>query len=346
MKIKARILINYMFLILHKAYCFLLSFKFIFYNFRVLTKGDVVIVSKLAELGDIIACTAIFDYLSDDIKGKTVFYVISTRIELDFDKNVKHFKFKKEVAQSYYHWLLLRKMVTFFKKNRIIDLNLNGAWCHKTNKKYFLNDTGINENNYYHYGGLFASAFNIPYYIIIENRNLSKQILKLESCEELVSIDKTKILVILHVKSRDEFRNWPIENWIKILENLDPLKYQIVEIGQEKCLDAKNIYFFPSTNLNQIFYLLSKGDIFIGIDSVFAHVAEIFEIPSLIIIGTLKRFAYQVPYSSYFHKNKLKYLIRKNLPIEKIEVIEVQNKLSLILKGINERQELSNSQMI
>lgn len=324
--------------IFHKLYCIFLSLKFIITNFKNLINGNVFIVSKLAELGDIIACLAVFDYYSNEIKNKAIFYFNADRINLKLNDNISDINFKQEKVLSYYHWLSLRGMLNCFKKIKLIDLNLNGAWCYRTRKKYLINKLRINEHNYYNYGGLFSSSYNIPYNSILDNRDYSKKILKLEKYEDVLKMDNSKILVIVHANSNDKNRNWTIENWNKILKYFDNEKYCVIEVGFNKTITNNVVQYFPTNDLNKIFNLISKSQLFLGIDSSFAHVAEIFEIPAIIIIGIYNRFSYYIPYSSFYHKNKIKYLVRKNMPTKDIKVEDVQKKLNLVLNEINESE--------
>lgn len=299
------------------------------------------------ELGDIIACTAVFDYLSEELKDKSVFFIIDDRIELEFNQHIIYCRFKLYKVKSYYHWKLLKNILTFwFKKTIIYDLNYNGSWCYKTKKKYFLNSTHINENNYYFYGNLFTSSIHLPFSTILNSREFSKNLLKLENYDQILKVDYNRIKIIIHPLSNNKIRNWPFENWDNLLSSYDISKFQIIEIGREKSLRSNNVLHFNSTNLNQIFNLISKSDLFIGVDSSFAHVAEIFEIPSVIIIGKLYKFAYHIPYSSYYFKNNRKYLIRKNQPMEEIRVSEVKKKIEKVLIEVYVNNEKAHFQKI
>ena len=94
-----------------------------------------------------------------------------------------------------------------------------------------------------------------------------------------------KPILAICTKSKEPVKNWPIENWLELIENLKE-KFFIIQLGDECEPFLSNITRFAGKlSMRQSAAILSCAQIFIGPDSLLMHIANGLNIPSLIIFG-------------------------------------------------------------
>ena len=79
-------------------------------------------------------------------------------------------------------------------------------------------------------------------------------------------------------------------------------------------------------SLQENAWIARNASLFVGIDSCFAHVANCFNIPSIVLLGTYKAFSFYTPFSNVRENRKelRKYSINS---IGEQEVIELIGKM-------------------
>lgn len=91
-----------------------------------------------------------------------------------------------------------------------------------------------------------------------------------------------------------EGRNWSLENlkiFMKHLRARIPNDYAIVEIGSRvPKSEIADIDLVDKTNLRELFSIISQCHFLVGIDSLPFHVAQAFEVKSLILFGATRPF--------------------------------------------------------
>lgn len=73
----------------------------------------------------------------------------------------------------------------------------------------------------------------------------------------------------------------------------------------------------------ELAYIISKAKCFIGIDSGFAHFANAFDIPSVIILGEYRLFKKYMPYSGSFATRTGSVVIQNDGPASFVAVEDV-----------------------
>ena len=109
-------------------------------------------------------------------------------------------------------------------------------------------------------------------YIYIEPIDLKK-----------IGIDKNKKWICIHPKSSDPMKDWPY-----FCELIDLLKkdYEVILMGGKKDPIYKDVIDLrEKVTLQQLAFVISKCDLFIGVDSLGAHIATSLGIPSIILYG-------------------------------------------------------------
>ncbi|HOG20110.1 MAG TPA: glycosyltransferase family 9 protein [Salinivirgaceae bacterium] len=101
-------------------------------------------------------------------------------------------------------------------------------------------------------------------------------------------LDKEKINIVLHPKSKGSAREWGLENFKNLIEILDPLKYNIILTGSEqegKAFRDTLVSSFPHVldtsgrlSLIQLVSLIAQSDALIACSTGPLHIASILDI--------------------------------------------------------------------
>lgn len=78
-------------------------------------------------------------------------------------------------------------------------------------------------------------------------------------------------------------KNWPLANWEELVSN-NP-GYSFIQLGLANEELVKGAVDLRGTSIRQAFAIVKASKAFVGIDSVFAHAAAAFHIPSVVLFG-------------------------------------------------------------
>ena len=100
--------------------------------------------------------------------------------------------------------------------------------------------------------------------------------------------------------------------------------HTIIEVGLENTIKIHNSHFFATANYNCTFHenaaLVKRASLFIGVDSCFAHIANCFNVPSVILLGSYKSFGKHTPFSNY-RANRIEIYKHEISAIQETEVL-------------------------
>jgi heptosyltransferase III len=202
----------------------------------------------------------------------------------------------------------LFKFRKFFKKiNRnnydlifsLSDRKYNKIFLKFFKLKYKISGTsypnpGINENqriiNFLEMNGLGIKDYSV-------GLNYSKGDKK--KVDGFLKKNKLNDFWVLHPLSPLKEKNWALENWKTILDNLNK-KVLVIGTEKEKNIIDKKIFgknvinAAGKFNLVQTTYLISKSKRFLGIDSGPMHLANLVKIPILALFGSEKFSPYKI----------------------------------------------------
>ena len=110
---------------------------------------------------------------------------------------------------------------------------------------------------------------------------------------------------------------------------LEDFGISVVEIGVGKAVTRATSNYIDLTgrrNLLDLAYVVHNAKIFVGVDSGFSHMANAFQIPSIILLGRYTFFDTYFPYSGGFaHSDNFKCVraplgqYTKSIPIEQVK---------------------------
>ena len=93
-----------------------------------------------------------------------------------------------------------------------------------------------------------------------------------------------KIKIAFNCRSKQEVKNWPVENWEFLIKSLQDFEW--IQLGDHTEPFIKNVVNFSGKlNRRESISIMSVCDLFIGPDSFLAHAANGVNLKSLVIFG-------------------------------------------------------------
>ena len=113
--------------------------------------------------------------------------------------------------------------------------------------------------------------------------------------------------IVFHCKSNVRIKNWTKRKWNCLAKKLLRNGYTIVELGKEQIVKSKHASYMNCTgsrSLQEIAKIIECAEGFVGIDSGFAHIANCFNIPAVLIFGVYYHYTNYKVYSGYYANPK------------------------------------------
>ena len=275
-------------------------------------------------MGDIVACEPIARYLKGLVPNAKIGWIVKRPFRELIENNpyidsimpVESLAEGKDFAAQ---------QVSESADVVIVDCHFDGTSCPKTNR-IFANPANpdVNIHTYLAIGSLletYSLAAGLPPLTDAPIFHFGK------SYPPIPSGIKAGY-VVFHCRSADPCKDWPSEKWNSLADKLAETGRQIVEIGTERVLEYKPsavIDFTGYRNLQQIASIIKGASLFVGVDSVFAHVANAVQTPSVILLGKYRNFMLYFPYIGAFSHSKFFQILRapSGQPAAKIETKDV-----------------------
>jgi len=115
---------------------------------------------------------------------------------------------------------------------------------------------------------------------------------KLSAIEHLISKPTHRSQVVVLHADTSVSKSWPLKSWKYLLTRLqgrgkkvDVFIVGLNDIGWSEYLDLPNVHSFLGAELEWTCCLLSRANVFVGIDSVFLHVADNARVPVVALFG-------------------------------------------------------------
>lgn len=163
---------------------------------------------------------------------------------------------------------------------------------------------GIDSENYFNFGNLievFTKVANLP----LPSDQQPQLYIQDEHRQMVDSLNLPDNYIVFHGKSNYHEKDWPAENWQKLIHWLTETRgYQVVEIGLESVIPD-----FKSANYRSLCGRLSiletaevikRGKYFIGLDSGPSHLANATGTFGFILMGNLVAFSNYNPFSGSY----------------------------------------------
>ena len=285
-------------------------------------ESDALLIVLAEHLGDVIANEPIARYLKFRYPNRSIYWVIESRFReivrynpcLDGYIEVKSLKDCLAVTRS------------LKDDQKIVNLFFDGRLDNVANPKcvWYAKNRGIGVNNYFlsdcllsamsQAAGMERLLLAPKFWVGDRYANLSKEEVfqKVGLADQIKKIEKERgrcRIVLLQTKSNDQRKDWTKSKFSEL--TIDILKKYpdviVAEIGKSHEVECKQVRFKSLdtlTDLQLIYQLIIRSDLFIGIDSSFMHMANAGMVRSISIMGTYELFGNvfnnYCPYSGRF----------------------------------------------
>ncbi|THF56181.1 glycosyltransferase family 9 protein [Pseudothauera rhizosphaerae] len=297
------------------------------------SEAELIGVSLLAHMGDIVASEPVIRRLrADNPKAFIVWFVGAPYIEIpknhpDVDMVIG--------LKTLSEWIVVRG---FCALDRIIDLNLSGRTCYVCRVTLVKpeDDSGINIENYYLMGNLLTvmlRSAGLPAFDEGPKLNIPSMVLR--------DVDRLTLparFICIHGLSNENARNWSAAKWRELVDNLTRERgYNVVEIGLESVLGdfAHPRYTSLCGRLSIVATaeVIRRADIFVGVDSGPAHLANAVGAYGIVLLGKYRNFPAYMPYSGDYGCGSNATILRYDGSLDEMPV-------NMVLAALNTHMEL------
>ncbi|GAB2542478.1 glycosyltransferase family 9 protein [Spirosoma aerophilum] len=161
-------------------------------------------------------------------------------------------------------------------------------------------------DNYLNYGDLlytFSKAAGLPALTDDPKMYIPNHILRAVQSRHL-----PEKAIVLHCQSSHILKDWPASNWNQLAQwLLETYPYPVIEVGQIPTVTLANPRFFSlcgQLSLLETAEVIRTAQLFIGIDSGPAHMANAMHTDGVILLGKLFDFVDYLPYSGRYKRGE------------------------------------------
>lgn len=254
-------------------------------------------VHCIESLGDIIACEPIARYLKQAVPNCKVSWMVKE----SYQDIVNYNPYIDEVVKVDCLGTAIQLCQRYKTQDDsiVIDCHYDKRWCVKTGLVHHnLNNPMVNEQTYFRYGALlpcFCLSAGLP--------ALDMAPVFHEAPDAALVRELPERFVVVHCTAAEDCKAWDRDKWIELTQLLIQRGYAVVEIGLAPVVQSASPQYFDCTDVNrfqQIAQIVKRASGFIGIDSAFAHLANCYGIPGILIYGRYKNFNHYNPYTGVY----------------------------------------------
>ncbi|WP_460981792.1 glycosyltransferase family 9 protein [Spirosoma fluminis] len=165
---------------------------------------------------------------------------------------------------------------------------------------------GLTFDNYYHRGDLlymFSQAAGLPA-LTADPKMYIPQPVK----QQINNLRLPHQPIVIHCQSSHVLRDWPGENWNRLVRwLLANYPHSVIEVGLTPVVTEENPRFRSlcgQLSLHETAEVIGRAQLFIGIDSGPAHMANAMNTPGIILLGQLFDFVHYLPYSGRYKRGE------------------------------------------
>ena len=289
---------------------------------------EAVVIGLTEHLGDIVAAQPIVAAIREKHPNADIYWVIKKQF-------LPLVRYNPEIAKPIIvsclsDWIRLKPLLS--TKN-IFDLHVPGRVCLTEGLEIGLNKNApdLDVDNYYNHGSLFEVATKLAGLQPLHDQPklFTKKVLT-------TALNLPKRYIAVHTRSQLTERDWTDEKWKLLADTIyETTGVPCLEVGlSESSVPAGKswVSLTGKTTLEQMMEVIRLSQAFIGIDSGPAHIANAFEKPAIILLGTFGSFHTYMPYSGHFTRFSDAKIIHYSLPARDIPVHTVVTAFQQIYK--------------
>lgn len=287
----------------------------------------IILVSLVQHIGDNVAAEPLTAFLRAKHPTAYIIRVVSPLCKKVIANNPHQDEFI--TLRSISEWIYLKAILKQFIK--VYDLHVHRTFCPEY--RLFLsnpNKENLNISNYlntYNLLQVFCINAAIPPMDVKPTFHFSS--------EQRSSPLPAKYIAIQTTSNGLE-RTWHLGHWKTLINFIwERLGMKVVEVGSGTQLNLSPEMYINACELsfNETAQIISHAEIFIGIDSAFAHFANCFHIKKLILLGHYAGFVHYNPLSGMPQELQKKELIWYDGLVANLPAETVKERLLSLLNG-------------
>jgi ADP-heptose:LPS heptosyltransferase len=221
-------------------------------------------------------------------------------------------------------WMLLRRAGLF---DVVWDLHFDGRHCWRCDIPQVNPGVSVNMDDYYHHGCLLdAQCVSAGLPRLDEGPTIKPPPTAVATVD---SLSLPSHFVVFHGVSNDPRRDWSAEKWRELIDHILAARpVTVVEVGLKPLVirndSTRQLSLCGEPNMLETAEVIKRADLFIGIDSGPAHLANAVGTPGVIILGSFQDFLKYTPYSGSYANGSNADLVRAphgpaaNVPVEAV----------------------------
>ncbi len=255
----------------------------------------IIAVGLIEHMGDIVACEPVARHVR--LKNPHAYIVWCVRSEyrelIDSHPSID----ETYVVSCVTEWILLRESLIF---DEIVDLHINHRYCPacKTPLEKTHGNLHVKDLTYYSYGSLLAS-FSLGAGLPALN-DAPKVYVSDDVRHAVDSLNLPSRFIAVHAQSKERCRDWKKEQWDALSRKIaDSIGLPLLEIGFTAVLNSA-VNFCGRLSILETAEVIRRAELFVGIDSGPAHLANAVGTFGIILLGTYKVYKHYMPYSGEY----------------------------------------------
>jgi heptosyltransferase III len=295
---------------------------------------EVVIISLLEHIGDIVASEPIVRHVRQNSPNAFIFWALrKPYFELvEYNSCVDEVLILRCLSE----WHLLSKSGLF---DKIIDLHFQNrecSICRRPTQKY-VGNIEINVENYFSYGNLLAAYCQSAGVPIIDDK--PQLYLPDKVVDNIDKLNLPESFLVIHCMSNETAKDWSAEKWRQLTLNIiSEFDLSVVEIGLQPLIDLKSgryVNLCGQLSLLETAEVIRRAKLFIGIDSGPAHLANAAGTFGIILLGEYRFFKRYMPYSGSYESGENAKILFNDGPAADIPVKRVYDAITEYLHQVN-----------
>jgi ADP-heptose:LPS heptosyltransferase len=271
-------------------------------------------------MGDIVACEPVSRQVREQFPNAVILWCVAPRYRSLIKGNPSLNGPLTVACLTEWMWLQRHR---FF--DRVIDLQVNlkeCGYCVRPQKKQ-TGDLEITTESYYNYGPLLktftrSAGYPVPPqqpYVYVSTRTLR-------------AVDRLTLparFVAIHALSDEESRDWDLNKWRALVALIDAeLGLPVVEVGHRSALEIgqseKFVNLCGRCKTLETAEVIRRAEIFVGVDSGPAHLANAMETRGVILLGSYRAFHSYMPFTGFYADGRNATMLRHDGPAREIAV--------------------------
>ena len=144
--------------------------------------------------------------------------------------------------------------------------------------------------------------------------------------------------IVIHAKSNDSARDWPEAKWLDLTNYLrTSFDGCVIEVGIEPCViksdGTQQRSLSGRLSVLETAEVIRRAELFIGIDSGPAHLANAVGTPGVLLLGHYQKFHHYMPYSGSYASELGATILRADGPVANLPVKDVIEAAAARLPG-------------